>query len=630
MSSAPAPSELTWRAVLLGAVLSALLAAANAYLGLFAGMTVSASIPAAVVSMAILRTVRGSLLENNLVQTSASSGEAVAAGAIFTLPALLLLGAWQEMHYLWTLALVGTGGALGVLFTIPLRRVLIESGSLPFPEGVATAQVLQAGHAQGTARGGVVWLLRGALVGSVVKLLESGGSVLRAVLEGATWVGSRVVAGGVSISPALLAVGYIVGFPAASVVLLGGVINWGLVLPWVATGPPEAEAAQIAWEAWSTKTRFLGVGAMAVGGVSALVQMRSSLFQAVRALFLALWQRGGPSEQEEHKRDLSGKVLLGCLAVATVVLLAAMSALVHSWTKSVLLVLLVLGAGFLFCAVAAYMAGLVGSSNNPVSGVTIATVLLTSGVLLLLGEGGETGGGFAGPASAILVGTAVCTAAALGGDNMQDLKAGHLLGASPWRQQVVQFVGVFAAALVIAPVLNLLADVYGFGLPTEEHPRPLRAPQATLMAAVASGVFGGELPLPFVLGGAVLALVCWGLDSWLVASGRSFRVPPLALAIGLYLPLELSVTVFLGGLCAFLVGRLRAPREAGQGSDLGVLLGAGLITGEALAGLALAVWVGSGRGLPSLAWGGSGLASALVLILVFALLLRSGAAQPKV
>ncbi len=620
-----AERELSFRAVVLGALLSALLSAANAYLGLFAGMTVSASIPAAVVSMGLLRAVRGSLLENNIVQTAASAGESVAAGAIFTLPALVLLGAWHEFDYLWTVVLVGSGGLLGVVFTIPLRRALIVSGDLPFPEGVATAEVLKAGHT-GSGGPGLAVMVGGGVLGGLAKLLEGGFGLIRPVLEGGRLIGGRVIAGGCGVSPALLAVGYIVGFNVALLVLLGGLINWMCVLPFTAEVALEQMPLEAAWSAWSASTRYLGVGAMTVGGLGAVFQLRSKLGLAAGELLSAVGIGRAGKGGLEKGLDLSGASLMAILGVSLLVLLVAFSVMIGFGVPSIALVVLVLLTGFVFCAVAGYMAGLVGSSNNPVSGVTIATILITSLTLLFLGmqATAPATGGFSGPAAAILVGTAVCTAAAIGGDTMQDLKAGHLLGASPWKQQVAQIVGVLAATLVLAPVLQLLLDVHGFGAPTELHPRPLRAPQATLMAAVASGVFGGTLPLDFAALGAAVAIGFFALDAWLARRGSKFRTPPLAVAVGLYLPLELSVPVALGGLVAFFVERRKRERAAPERVDLrlGLLLGAGLITGEALLGIGLAAWAGVRGSVDSLKWGpapSDGGALLLILVVLAAL-----------
>lgn len=572
--------ELSARAVFLGAVLSAVMAASNAYLGLFAGMTVSASIPAAVLSMLILRRLRGGILENNLVQTAASAGESAAAGAIFTLPALVLLGAWQRFDFLWCLVLVGAGGVLGVVLTIPLRRVLVMDPTLPFPEGVATVEVLRAGHQETAGARGLVPM---ALAAGALKFCEGALGLLRPSVEVGGGIAGRPFVFGLGLSPALLAVGGIVGVRVALVVCLGGLLNWLVFVPWVAeTSMTPSEAA---WAAWSGKTRFLGVGAMGLGGLLALYELRAKLWLA----FDLLRTNSNSLDAGSRDRDLSQPLLLGLVAVALLSILGACFFILGNAGLAVLLTVLAFVLAFCFSAVAAYMAGLVGSSNNPVSGVTLASLLFVATTLLLLGY--ARGAPDVAAAASLLVATSVCTALALAGDNIQDLKAGHLLGASPRAQQIVQLVGVLAAALVIGPVLDLLARAYGFGVKTELHPTPLRAPQATLMASVAHGVLGGHLPLRFVIPGALLALGSAALDKLLLRRGSSFRTPPLAVAVGLYLPLELSSSMLLGALAVHGLSRTVRTEHEGRGA---LLRGAGVITGEALAGIGVALLLVSG------------------------------------
>ncbi|MEQ8799183.1 MAG: oligopeptide transporter, OPT family [Salinisphaeraceae bacterium] len=564
-------SQLTLRAALLGIVLAMILAGANAYLALFAGLTVSASIPAAVVSMAILRALaRGSILENNIVQTAASAGESIAAGVIFTLPALVLLGYWDSFPYWWVVFIAGIGGLLGVLITVPLRHALIHGMDLPFPEGRATAEVLRAGHGQAGA--GMGMLLIGVVVGGATKLAESGLRLWQATGELAAQVGQTVFYVGANLSPALLAVGYIVGFNIAVLVFAGGLFAWGVVVPLYALVhglPPADTPLDAAWSLWSEQIRYMGVGAMLVGGLWALWSMRSSLVSGL--------QRIGGTSVVGGEGDLP-RWLLGGLAVVLVVpMFVFYAGLLDSPVAALPLTAMMLVAAGLFSAVAAYMAGLVGSSNNPVSGVTIATILITALLLLVL-----FGDATLGPVAAILVGAVVCCAAAIGGDNMQDLKAGAILGAAPWQQQLAQMLGVVSSVCVLAPVLSLLLNAYGIGVPTEAHPDPLPAPQASLMAAVAGGVFGGDLPWPMVGLGALVAVALIVADEMLRRAGAEFRLPVLAVAVGIYLPLSLSVPIALGGLMALLAGQRPV-------SGAGLLAAAGLITGEALMGIGLAV-----------------------------------------
>jgi putative OPT family oligopeptide transporter len=588
------PPQLTPKAILLGVLLSVVLSAANAYLGLFAGLTVSASIPAAVMAMAVLRLFKRShVLESNIVQTAASAGESLAAGVIFTLPALVILGYWSRFDYLWVAVIAGIGGVLGVLFTVPLRRSLIIEQRLPYPEGTATAAVLKLGAA---AKGGAEALALAAVVGGAMKLAAAGLRLWPGSVQGAAYVGNSIAYFGMSLSPALLGVGYIVGLNVAALVFVGGVISWLVAIPLYAAWFLDADLvlsnlrdrgadpATLAFAIWSAKIRYLGVGAMLVGGIAALVDMRAALWSGFRT---GLGQRVDSTAADyrhtEHDTPMRW-VLLG-IGLFVLPLLALYYSIVGHFGAALALTAVLLIAGFLFSAVAAYMAGLVGSSNNPVSGITIATILFASLLLLfMLGDSGP-----AGPAAAIMVGAVVCCAAAIGGDNLQDLKAGHLLGATPWRQQLMQVVGVLAALLVMAPILNLLLAAYGIGAPTEAQPNSLLAPQATLMASVAQGVFGGGLPWGLVLIGACIGLGVIFLDHRLRARGAGWRVPVLAVAVGIYLPLELSVPIVLGGLIAHRM-RARLPViPAATGAERGVLFAAGMITGEALIGIALAV-----------------------------------------
>ena len=589
-SPAAPPPQLTWRAILLGIALSMTLAGANAYLGLFAGLTVSASIPAAVVSMAVLKLFRRSnILENNIVQTAASAGEALAAGVIFTLPALVILGYWSGFDYAQVSLIAGIGGLLGVLFTAPLRRALIVERSLPYPEGVATAEVLRAGEAMGRAVRG---LALAAALGAGAKLAETGLRWWPATAQAAGYAGNGIAYVGMSLSPALLGVGYIVGLNVAALVFIGGAITWWVALPLYAAnfaaGDPAlagllregVDAADLAFAIWSSRLRYLGVGAMLVGGIWALIDMRAALWSGIR---------GGREESHDVQQpgyvhtqhDLPMRLVLLGIAFLVLPMFGLYLGILGHVGVALALVLIMIVAGFLFSAVAAYMAGLVGSSNNPISGITIATILCSSLLLVaLLGRGQE-----AGPAAAILVGAVVCCAAAIGGDNMQDLKAGYLLGATPWRQQFMQVVGVLSAVLVIGPILDLLLTAYGIGAPTAAQPQALLAPQATLMAAVARGVFGGGLPWGIVGLGALLGLAIIALDLWLRARRGRWRAPVLAVAVGIYLPLELAVPIVLGGAIAQLGRRDRSA----AGAQHGVLFAAGMITGEALIGIALAV-----------------------------------------
>lgn len=584
MQQQTALPQLTAKAILLGIGLAVILAGANAYLGLFAGMTVSASIPAAVISMGLLRLFRNSnILENNIVQTAASAGESVAAGAIFTLPALILLGYWDVFDYWWVSAITGLGGLLGVLFTIPLRRSLIIEQALPFPEGTATAEVLRAGGKQGK---GLQALGLAAMLGASIKFAETGLRIWPGIAQSA-WAtsGTAVFYFGSNLSPALLSVGYIVGLNVALLVFAGGLISWVIAIPvYSAWFMPPGEfgnsgGVDLAFAIWSSKVRYLGVGAMLVGGIWALISIRSSVFGVVAKGFRS---HSGPSDQPttETEKDLPMGFVLAGIVLFVLPVFALYQNIVASWGVGLAMTLIMIVAGFLFSSVAGYMAGLVGSSNNPVSGITIATILFASLLLLWV-----SGAGAESAAAAILIGAVVCCAAAIAGDNMQDLKAGYLLGATPWKQQLMQGVGVVSAALVMAPVLNLLLTAYGMGPPTAAQPDALAAPQANLMASVASGVLGGQLPWNLIAIGAVIGVAVILIDEMLRRFNSTLRAPVLAVAVGIYLPLELSVPIAGGGVIAWLATRQLGPASAGSG----ILFAAGLITGEALVGILMAI-----------------------------------------
>lgn len=623
-------AEATLRVWILGLALAAILGAANVYLGLKVGMTVSASIPAAVLAMLILRRVLrgGSVLEANLVQTAASAGESLAAGVLFTVPALVLIGFWREFDY-WTTALIAiAGGWLGVLFMIPMRRVFIEeSPELPFPEGVACASVLRAGMEE-TGPGAARSVVEGGILGGIVKLVVGQLGLAAGVLEHASLVAGRPIFLGAEVSPALVAVGVIVRFEVAVQIFLGGALGWWVALPAMGELAPllapgsaalqqaldatsTAVPAERAWALWSQGVRYVGVGAMAVGGIAALVRVRAGLARAVGELRLGWSAQAGAAA---GRADLSSGWILFLSAMA----IGATALLYLRFTGAIGMALLATGlmvvASFFFVGVASYIVGLVGNSNSPVSGMTITAVLATGAVLFLAGYTGMDG-----MVATLGVAAVVCCAACTAGDVCNDLKTGSLVGATPWRQQQIQLVGVVVAALVMAPVLQLLDDAYGIGS------RELAAPQASLFASLARGFFGDEsLPWGLVglgaaIGGGVLAL-----DAWLVRRGRPTRLHLMPIAVGIYLPLGLSVPILAGGLIEWWSRRGRV--GAAPGADNGVLFASGAVAGEALVGVALALLVALGVG--RLEWGGAwqasgGVLTALAVLHAFARATRS-------
>ncbi len=600
--------EITVKGVILGILLAAILAGANAYLGLFAGMTVSASIPAAVISMGVLRLFkRSNILENNMVQTIASAGEALAAGVIFTIPALVLLGRWVKFDFLQTLLIAGFGGTLGVLFTVPLRRALIVEEGLQFPEGVACGQVLETGERGGA---GLKFVAGAALVSALYKFAETGLRVFPETWEWATGVASRksIAYLGLNLSPALIAVGYIIGLNIAVLVFAGGALNWWIAIPiYTATHggmPPDQSAVDYANTIWATQTRYLGVGAMILGGLWALVRLGGSVMNGIKSGLAAYKAQRAPGAAVVERTDLDMPMplVIAAVIVSVVPLFILYRYLVGGFGMTIAMAIVMIVAGFLFSAVAGYMAGLVGSSNNPISGVTIATIVFAS--LLLLVLFGRTSD--VGPAAAILIGAVVACAAAIAGDNLQDLKTGYLVGSTPWKQEVMLAVGTLVSAVVMVPVLNLLLQAYGIGPRSPAHPASLTAPQATLMASVAHGVFRGGLPWGMVFIGMGVAAAIIAVDLWLEHRKSTFRMPVLAVAVGIYLPFSLSSPILVGGLIAWAVSRAVHRRAAAAGDiggalegtgnvvdteleQRGLLLSSGFITGEALLGIILAV-----------------------------------------
>lgn len=576
-------NEITVKALFLGVILSMVLAGANAYLGLFAGMTVSASIPAAVISMGVLSLFKNSnIRENNIVQTAASAGESLAAGVIFTIPALVLLGYWDSFDYFEVAKIAAIGGVIGVLFTVPLRRALIINAKLKYPEGIATAAVLKAGDdakrsQSSDAGGGLGTIALTSLTGGLMKLMQQGFGMWQVEAAGARAIGGSIFGIGTDLSPALISVGYIVGRNIGILVVGGGLISWAFVIPiYSAVVGFEGDPLDAAFNIWTTKIRYLGVGAMVVGGVWSLVKLFKPLIEGIKASLEALKENSSEKEVSIEERDMPINYVGIALAALLIPVFLLYIGIVNSFPIAALLTVVMMIFGFLFSAVAAYMAGVVGSSNNPISGVTIATILFTSILLLaLLGTGSGVGA-----ASAIMVGAVVCCAAAIGGDNLQDLKAGQIVGATPWKQQVMQIVGTVSSAIVLGLVLDILHTAYTIGSPT------LSAPQATLMKSVADGVFNGNLPWTFVYIGGVIAVALILIDLRQEKIGSDFRVPVLAVAVGIYLPITLTVPIFIGGM----VNHYGKRSGAGEAKEKkGLLMSSGFITGEALMGILVAV-----------------------------------------
>ncbi len=578
MNNSSEVKELTFTAITLGIIIGVIMTAANVYLGLYAGMTVSASIPAAVIAMGVFKALRKkSVLETNIVQTMASAGESLAAGVIFTLPALVIVGAWSNFDF-WATSLIAiSGGLLGVVFMIPLRRALIvEDKNLIYPEGVACAAVIQQGSSDKS--GGFKSILAGLGIGGAFKFLSSGLGIFTGEVAKAFTVGKSVLFFGTDASVALLSVGYIVGLNVAILVFIGGALGWFIGIPMLGTpaGMEGKDALDIAWTLWSTKIRYLGVGAMITGGMYSIFSVRSGIAKGVSGLKDAY---SGNVSKDRTDTDMPVVGMLTIFAVCFTIMLFLYNNLIGSFGLSLITTLIMIVASFLFVAVSSYIVGLVGSSNNPVSGMTISALLGTAAFFLVMGMKGD---------SAILctlgVAAVVCCAACTAGDCSQDLKTGSIIGATPRSQQYAQIIGVIIPAFVIAPVLGLLHSAYGIGT-------GLKAPQATLFASITKALFGkGELPYDMITIGLIAGAIIIFVDN-VFLKDKKFRMHLMPIAVGIYLPVTLAIPIFIGGIIRNIVEKKIIKKEGKyeEAEDDGVLLSSGLIAGEALMGVVVAL-----------------------------------------
>ena len=576
--------ELTVTAIIMGVLLSVIFGAANAYLGLRVGMTVSASIPAAVISMGVIRILlrKNSILESNVVQTIGSAGESLAAGAIFTLPALFLWAAEGKMDKpnlieITLIALIG--GLLGVFFMVPLRNALIvkEHGVLPYPEGTACAEVLLAGE-EGGANASTVFAGMG--FAAIFKFIIDG----LKVVSGEITLAFKGFAGaiGTQIYPAVMSVGFICGPRISSYMFAGGVLSWMVLIPLIVLFGADAIlypgtdtignifAASGASGIWSSYIRYIGAGALAAGGIISLVKSLPLIVKTFAGAMKSMSGAGAASNLRTE-RDMNMKVVLIAIGVLTLAVW-----LVPAIPVSLLGAIIVVIFGFFFAAVSSRMVGLVGSSNNPVSGMAIATLLIATLILKFTGGIGADSDMAVlaeGMRSAIAIGSIICIVSAIAGDTSQDLKTGYLLGATPKKQQIGEIIGVSAAALAIGATLYLLDSAWGFG--SEE----LAAPQATLMKLIIEGVMGGNLPWGLVLVGVCIAVVV-----------EVIGIPVLPFAIGVYLPVQLNACIMVGGLLRLLVDKLKKPEEEKKAiQNDGILFCSGMIAGEGLVGILLAL-----------------------------------------
>ena len=599
-----AVAELSIRGMILGVAITLIFTAANVYLGLKVGLTFASSIPAAVISMAVLSAFRGaSILENNIVQTVASAAGTLSS-IIFVLPGLVIVGWWTGFPF-WTSFLICiSGGTLGVLFTIPLRRALVTHSDLPYPEGLAAAEVLKVGSATrgnggsdaSESREGLTAVVLGAAASLGMAALTAT-QLAAAEIQRFFKVGSGGSAYDLSFSLALMGAGHLVGMAG----LLGVLLGWGGAVPIVSALMPDPTSALDAhiMDIWRHQVRFIGAGAIAVAAIWTLIKLAKPVVGGLMGTIASSRSRAATSA-DESDRDLSGKWILGltvlCFVIITFVIADFANGTILSrqvWTLTLVSVPFVLVAGFLIAAICGYMAGLIGSSNSPISGVGILTIVSCAGILLFVSAPTAA---TARPlvAFALVVTAIVFAVATISNDNLQDLKTGQLVGAAPWRQQVALIVGVVAGAAVIPPILNLLVHAYGFaGMPhaVTVTAQPLAAPQATLISALAQGVIGHNLNWTMILIGVALGIVLIALDEFL-GWMKWLRLPPLAVGIGIYLPASAMLPVVVGSVVGhWYNGRAKKADNPARAERLGVLVASGMIVGESLFGVLLAALI---------------------------------------
>ncbi|HNS04895.1 MAG TPA: oligopeptide transporter, OPT family, partial [Candidatus Saccharicenans sp.] len=603
--------EFTLRAVLLGLVMTVILGAANAYLGLRAGMTIAATYPAAVIGMAVLKMMKGSILEENMARTVGSIGESVAAGAIFTIPAFLITGVWTKFNtvsaYLQSTALMFVGGLLGILFVTFLRRIMVTDPELPFPESVAAAEIHKAGQ-KGSA--GAKFLFQamgvGALIYSlgvvqlfsaakefIIKLGKIGSSFVRLGASkeaGTISTGGVVSVSGPGISPAYVGVGYIIGPRLASLNFAGGVLAWGLFAPLLMyfLGPqliekfygPAMAMADVPWpdlisNVWKFIIRPIAVGGMLVGAGYTLFKMRKNLMTGIKRSIGDVKKAAGQTEATSRlEKDLNIRLVLFLLLFTVILMVFVYKMFIGSYLPAILAAVVMAVFGFFFAAVSGNLVGTIGSSNNPISGLTLSTLIIAGLLMVLIGARGTSG------IIAVLgVASVVCVSSAVAGEMLQDLKVGHILGGTPWKMQVGDILGVLVASLVLYFPLMILHGAFTFGS------KDLPAPQAGLMAAITQGIVGGEMAWPLVIVGMMMgfALILVRVSS------------PMLVSVGMYLPLETTFAIFIGGMIKGILDRQTArkklnPAQKARAENVGVLLAAGLIAGEALTGLVRAGW----------------------------------------
>jgi putative OPT family oligopeptide transporter len=604
-TTTPSIRELTVRGVVLGGVITLVFTAANVYLGLKVGLTFATAIPAAVISMAILRYFRGhTILENNIVQTIASAAGTLAA-IIFVLPGLIMIGWWTGFPYWITVAVCIVGGILGVMYSVPLRRALVTGSDLPYPEGVAAAEVLKVGEAAVDGGEGNKRSLRAILVGSLVAAGFSLLAATKAILSDvATYF--RLGAGGstvgASLSLALIGVGHLVGVTVGFAMIVGLVISYFVLLPTLTWGdiPGGADVKDVVSSTFSTDVRFVGAGAIAVAAIWTLLKILGPIVRGIKAAAASTRARRGGGQVELVERDLPIWIVGGTIVASLIpigLLLWWFLNSTHVTGSPVLTILVTLVVvvlvGAILASVAGYMAGLIGSSNSPISGLGILVVIITSLVLVVVHGRSDDPAQIAGLVAYALFATAIVFGiATISNDNLQDLKTGQLVGATPWRQQLALVFGVIFGGLVIPPILGLLNTAFGFAGAPGAGENALAAPQAALISSLAKGVFGGDLNWRLLGLGAAIGAVVILIDEVLKLKTK-FALPPLAVGMGMYLPMSLTLIIPVGALLGRYYDKW-ADRKGGSAEDteqkkrLGVLMATGLIVGESLFGVVYA------------------------------------------
>ena len=612
--------ELTLRGMILGALITVVFTASNVYLGLKVGLTFASSIPAAVISMALLRFARGSnILENNMVQTQASAAGTLSS-VIFILPGLLMAGYWSGFPFWQTALLCMSGGILGVIFTVPLRHAMVVNSTLPYPEGVAAAEILKAGSAEHSdedeTSSGIADIATGGLISGILSFCAGG---LRVVADSASYwfkAGNAIFQIPMGYSLALLGAGYMVGLAGGIAILLGIVIAWGVLVPYFSATlpqPADVDMATFALTLWKEKVRFIGAGTIGVAAVWTLIMLLRPMAEGMR-LSLAAMRAPQDYQRSRVEQDLSPRAMIGWTVGTLVMLGLSFHHFVDSaaisdtagWILVLLGTLLAFFIGFLVAAACGYMAGLVGSSSSPISGVGIVSVVIVSLVLLVYGE---SAGLFAHEgnrqfmlALTLFVGSAVVSVASVSNDNLQDLKTGWLIQATPWRQQVALIIGCVVGALVIAPVLEMLYQAYGFtgAMPREgmDVKQALAAPQATLMTTIATGIFSHNLQWNYIFTGIGIGVALIIVDRLLRSRpGTNLSLPVLAVGMGIYLPPAVNMPIVIGTVLATLVrkriqrrhgGKTQAEPYLKRAERTGTLMAAGLIVGESLMGVIMA------------------------------------------